>query len=102
MSNAVPSGIAPEFTLGDRLRKAREIAGMTTDDMARAIGVSDRTIRNYENEVTPAKRATVISWALSTGVAFDWLLTGHRPEPTDPSHSEGYPLRSCVTELIAA
>lgn len=42
----------PAWTLGDRLRKARTAAGITTDEMARDIGRTVRTISNYENDST--------------------------------------------------
>lgn len=76
MSNADPSGNIPEFTLGDRLRKARKFGNVDVDELATILEVSDRTIRNYENEITPVKRKDVVLWAMRCGVNADWLWTG--------------------------
>jgi len=44
----------PVWTLGERLHKARTMAGVSVEDMAADIGRTDRTIRNYENDSTVA------------------------------------------------
>ena len=44
------SGIRPTFTLGDRLRKAREVAGLSIDDMADELGTSTKTVYSYEGD----------------------------------------------------
>lgn len=79
------AGDIPQFTIGDRLRKARKHAGLDIDQMAELLGFSDKTVRNYENEATPIKRASISAWALATGVPFEWLLTGEVQRPDDPN-----------------
>lgn len=69
----------PEWTFGDRLRKAREVAEVTSKEMAALLEVSDRTIRNYERMATPIKRKDVRDWALRCGVPIEWLLHGDNP-----------------------
>jgi transcriptional regulator with XRE-family HTH domain len=78
-NNPTPDAV-PVFTLGDRLRKARNVADMTIPDMAAVLGVTEKTVRNYESETTPMKRATLIAWAMSTGTPFEWLETGRTPD----------------------
>jgi transcriptional regulator with XRE-family HTH domain len=66
----------PEWTLGDRLRKARMHAGMTGDQLAAAIGISAGTVVNYENGHTKVKRIVLLAWARETGVDPVWLRFG--------------------------
>lgn len=69
-------GVVPEWTLKDRLRKAREHAGLTQDAMARRAHLSRRTIASYElGETTPGWPALCV-WAMSTGVMLEWLEHG--------------------------
>ena len=78
--------LVPEWSLGDRLRKARSLTGMTVAEFAAHIGVSDRTINNAENDKRAVRRITLNAWAMATGVSLAWLETGHAAaEPTpDP------------------
>lgn len=73
----------PAWTIGDRLRKAREVADLTQSELAERIGVSRRSITSYEAGGTP-KRPVLLSWSLATGVPVEWLLTGEAPHPHDP------------------
>ena len=85
MSNVYDRARVPEFTFGDRLRKAREHAGVSTDEMAAVLEVSVRTIGNYENERTPVKGPVIKEWAMRCGVPYEWLRTGH----VTPEHGPG-------------
>ena len=73
----------PAFTVGDRLRKARESAGYEQGAFAELIGVSKRTVSNYECENTHPKVIVLRAWAMATGVPVEWLQTGKEP-PTGP------------------
>jgi transcriptional regulator with XRE-family HTH domain len=70
----------PEFTIGDRLRKARHCAHLTAEEMAAILEVSVRTVRNYEHDVTSIKRPALAAWAQATNVDAFWLATG-KPSP---------------------
>lgn len=65
--------LIPEWTLGERLTKARKSAGLDPTDMAERLGVSDRTIRNWEQGVHRPKLGTIRAYAQVTGVALWWL-----------------------------
>lgn len=67
-----PGGI-PQWTLGDRLRKARETAGVTVEEMAADIGRSDRTVRNYESDATTAPLLVIRQYGFRCQVSFEWL-----------------------------
>lgn len=62
----------PEWSQGDRLRKARDSAGLDQDDLAMELGVSRQAISKWENGA-PIKRAYVKVWAVRCGVPFEWL-----------------------------
>lgn len=63
-----------EWTLGDRLAKARIVAGLSREDMASALGVAPRTITNYEHDNTKPIAAVLEVWSNRTGAPLDWLL----------------------------
>lgn len=67
-------GLIPEWTLQDRLRKARELGGYSQASLARAIGVDPSTVYRAESRGTGVRRPLVLAWALATGVDADWLL----------------------------
>ncbi len=70
------AGRVPEWTLGDRLRKAREEAGLSVQGMADALYRSRNTVGNYEADRSRPTAAIVKAWALRTGVPLAWLQGG--------------------------
>lgn len=80
------SGVIPQFTRGDRLRKARQLTGLTTREFAETIGVSQKTITDAEGDRVTPRKITLLAYAMRTGVPLAWLLTGHaeNPRPDDP------------------
>jgi transcriptional regulator with XRE-family HTH domain len=73
---------SPAWTLGDRLRKARRTAGLSVDVMAHELGVTDRTVQNYESDRTPPKRSALLAYAQLTGVPLWWLEGDDPPGDT--------------------
>lgn len=71
----------PQWTLGDRLRKAREHAGMDQEELALRIGVSRGTVSNYElgRGTRPPKVVVLRAWANECGVPYEWLVDNFRP-----------------------
>ena len=76
-------GIIPQFTQGDRLRKARDLTGLNSYDFADEIGVSQKTISNAESERTKPRKIMLNAWGLATGVPVEWLQTGVEPNDHD-------------------
>lgn len=75
----------PEWTLGDRLRKARALTGMNTREFAAQIGVSHGTVTNAEGDKRAVRQITLNAWSLATGVPVEWLQSGiGAPTPTPP------------------
>ncbi|WP_428831898.1 helix-turn-helix transcriptional regulator [Gulosibacter sediminis] len=68
------------FTRADRLTKALDFGGVSNQDMAETLGVSRQTIGNYTSGRTNPSKATLMAWALRTGVPLEWLQTGHIPD----------------------
>jgi len=83
-----PEGIVPEFSLGDRLRKAREIAGFDQIALAHEIDVHRQTVARYETGASAPRRPVLISWAMTTGVSLEWLTTGSTNDREISTHDE--------------
>lgn len=75
-------GTIPEFTRGDRFRRARLNAGhRNVEDFADLLGVGRALISSVESERHDPRRIVVRAWAMATGVPEHWLETGHAPSP---------------------
>jgi len=81
MTAITDMGVVPELTLGLRLELARRQTGMTQPQLAEELGISKRTVVDFENDVRAPKRATMMGWARATGVSFAWLETGQAANP---------------------
>ena len=72
-------GAVPEWTRGDRMRKALEHAGVGVTGMADYMGVTRQAVGNWiAGRVKPSKQ-TMRLWAMRTGVPLVWLETGAAP-----------------------
>lgn len=67
-------------TMGDRLREARERAGLSIEEMAKAVGAKVPTYTQHENGIRnyPAKKAAQYAEFLRTTP--EWLLYGRKPK----------------------
>lgn len=79
-----PHATIPEWTVGDRLRKARQLTGLTTRDFAKAIGVSQATITSAETGARTPRRITLLAYAMRSGVPIEWIETGEEPHAPGP------------------
>lgn len=70
-----PKGFTPEWSMGDRLRKAREVAGMSQAQFASALEISSSTITRAEQE-GEIKKTLLLAWSYQTGVDYEWLRGG--------------------------
>lgn len=86
----------PQWTIQDRLRKAREQAGMTQRELADAIGVAKSTISNYEaGTITHQRKIVMNQWALVTGVPVAWLWGDDTPS------DQGVTASGCYADAAA-
>lgn len=70
------TGRVHEFTLGDRLRKAREAAGYGQREFEAVSGISRATISAYELGKSTPRRPYLSVWASVTDTDLNWLLEG--------------------------
>ena len=86
--NVAPSAShIPEWTVGERLRKAREDSGLSQEDLGREISVSKRQIVYYENDSKTPKHGEFLLWQMITRVPAEWLKTGaEQSNNTDPDN----------------
>lgn len=71
----------PEWTLADKLRKARISAGLDQAQLADRLGAARNTVVNYENGRTDPKLYLIREWARVTEVPVEWFtrqVTGER------------------------
>lgn len=73
VSRSAP-GEGPAWTLADRLRKAREHAGLEQRDLVELAGISRATISNAERGLGTPNLVTLQAWAQATGVSLAWLV----------------------------
>jgi transcriptional regulator with XRE-family HTH domain len=67
--------LIPEFTVGDRLKKARLAAGISLGEMADALDVGRSTLQRWE-KATTAKRSALMLYSMRTGVPVEWIEFG--------------------------
>lgn len=82
------AGRIPQFTIHDRLRKARESAGMNQGELADKMGVDRSTVSNNEVGRVAPRKIVLRAWATVTGVSLDWIISG-RPESPGPDGGVG-------------
>lgn len=77
MSTHARNDSIPEWTRGDRLRKARSLTGLTSREFAEEIGVSQKTVTDAEGDKrTTIRKILLNAWALRSGVPAEWLEHG--------------------------
>ncbi len=85
-------------TFGDRLQGAREALALSQHDLARHLGVTDKTILAWEDDMAEprANRLQMLSGVLN--VSMRWLLTGEGAGLGEPDAAV---LPADVSKLLA-
>lgn len=99
---------APQWEIHDRLRKARETAGLTQTQVATRLNKSLNTIYLYEVGHTDISARNLLIWANATNTDPTWILTGQQagPAPTQwrPGQSNRLitfmPMKHVAGELV--
>lgn len=73
--------------LGQRLRKAREMAGLSQLEAAKKLGISNGTLSGYERDYRDPDTRMLEKIANLYEVSTDWLL-GLTDDPTPPDRKE--------------
>ena len=78
------------FHKGDRIRKARELAGFDdATSFASEVGIDRGALKRYEKTGKVPRRSTMIAIAWYTPVRLEWLETGHGPVFKDDDDGGG-------------
>lgn len=72
----------PTWTFQDRLRKAREHAGMTQSELAEATGVSLNSLNRYEKGQRSPANDVVSAIAQATNVPLEWFYQDESAQPS--------------------
>lgn len=75
-------GVVPQWTFADRLRKAREAAGLDQAELAALLAKKRSTISNWERGANRPDELALRAVAHCTGVPLAWLQWGVEP-PSD-------------------
>jgi transcriptional regulator with XRE-family HTH domain len=65
--------------IGERIREARLLTGLSQARFAAEIGANERTYCRAERGIRPPKLALLSAIAKRSGVSMDWLATGSGP-----------------------
>lgn len=86
-------------TFGDRVAAARETVGLSQTELAQHLGVKDKTVRGWEEDLSEprANKLQMLSGVLN--VSMRWLLTGEGDGVLGPDNSE--PLPADISKLLA-
>lgn len=77
----------PTWTFQDRIRKAREHAGLKQEELAQAIGFTRQTLGRWENGSHTPTEKNLQALAEATGVPVGWFYQ----EDTAPAPAEASP-----------
>lgn len=75
-------------TMGGRLSRARDSAGLTIAELARRLGVKASTIQAWESDRSQPRANRLAMLAGVLNVSLSWLLHGIGASPSDESRSD--------------
>ena len=87
-------------TIGGRIGRAREAAGLTVAQVARRLGVKTATWQGWENDRSEPRSNKLTMIAGTLGVSPAWLLTGFGEGPTEAVDDEIQLLRQEVRLIV--
>jgi transcriptional regulator with XRE-family HTH domain len=81
----------PTWTLAERLRRSRLLAGLDQREIAERLGIARQTVSLWEIGKTEPSATNFVRWAEETGQPLEWLAEGVKcarrdsnPQPSDP------------------
>lgn len=78
------------MTFSDKIKRAREVANMTQQELADAVGVSKRTIASYESGGAIARRSTTAKLASALKVSVKFLSDDACTDPLEEIEKDDY------------
>ncbi len=78
------------MTFSDKIKLSRESAKLTQNELAKAVGVSQRTIASYESGGAIARRSTTEKLAKALKVSVKYLTDPDCQDPKADIEKDGY------------
>jgi len=78
------------MTFSDKIKRSREVAEMTQQQLADEVGVSKRTIASYESDGAKARRATIEKLAAALKVSVKYLSNDDCLDPLEDIDKDEY------------
>ena len=78
------------MTFSDKIKRAREVAGMTQKELAEAVGVSQRTIASYESGGASARKTTIEKLGAALKVSVRYLSDESCTDPLADIEKDEY------------
>lgn len=87
-------GEIPTWQFSDKIRKAREVAGLGQKAFAERVGITASTLAAYETGRSHPRwkdgPTLAKSIQLLTGIPHEWFLVEDEPQPSGPRNGEGW------------
>ncbi len=78
------------MTFSDKIKRAREVAQLTQNELAQEVGVSQRTIASYESGGAKARRSTTEKLARALKVSIKYLTEDDCTDPLADIEKDDY------------
>lgn len=78
------------MTFSDKIKRSREVAGLTQRELADLVGVSQRTIASYESTNAVARRTTMAKLARALKVSVRYLSDDECTDPLADIEKDDY------------
>jgi len=78
------------MTFSDKIKRAREVAGLTQKELAEAVGVSQRTIASYESGGASARKTTIEKLGAALKVSVKYLSDEDCTNPLEDIEKDEY------------
>ena len=89
-SNTIPSPWRPRDgdTLGGRIWRARDLLGLSLEDLASRLGLPEETVSGWERDHAEPETKALFMLAGVLSVSPSWLIAGIGEAPAEPSSDE--------------
>lgn len=78
------------MTFSDKIKRAREVVSLTQAELAKEVGVSQRTIASYESGGAIARRSTMVKLARALKVSVKYLSDDTCTDPLADIEKDEY------------
>ena len=78
------------MTFSDKIKRSREVADLTQQELADLVGVSKRTIASYESTNAVARRTTIVKLARALKVSVHYLSDDECTDPLADIEKDDY------------